>query len=176
MGYSSSDTVSGAISGVNNNGSMDHGWAAYLTLWSAQSTLKSDGTPKINLNQPDMQTLYTQLTPCSTRRGPNSSSPTGKAAALRMVGEASTRPSSAQPATPSAALWTWSAPQTFSWCPPVEEMLLVEEVRPVDEVGPVEQVGRAEEVEPVEEAQSVEAALLADAYPCKIPLPPIPRP
>ena len=41
MGYSSSDTVSGAISGVNNDGSMDHGWAAYLTLWGAESRLSS---------------------------------------------------------------------------------------------------------------------------------------
>ena len=61
MGYSSSDSVSAAISGVATDGSMDHGWAAYLTLWSAESTLKADGTPKINLNQSDMQTLYTQL-------------------------------------------------------------------------------------------------------------------
>ncbi len=61
MGYSSSDSVSAAISGVATDGSMDHGWAAYLTLWSAESTLKSDGTPKINLNQSDMKALYTQL-------------------------------------------------------------------------------------------------------------------
>ena len=62
MGYSSSDSVSGAISGVATDGSMDHGWAAYLTLWSAESTLKADGTPKINLNQSDLPTLYSQLT------------------------------------------------------------------------------------------------------------------
>ena len=61
MGYSSSDAVSGVISGVATDGSMDHGWAAYLTLWSAESTLNADGTPKINLNQTNMQTLYTQL-------------------------------------------------------------------------------------------------------------------
>ena len=61
MGYSSSDSVSGVISGIGTDGSMDHGWAAYLTLWSAESTLKPDGTPKINLNQTDMQTLYSQL-------------------------------------------------------------------------------------------------------------------
>ena len=61
LGYSSSDAVSAAISGVGTDGSMDHGWAAYLTLWSAESTLKSDGTPKINLNQPDLQTLYTAV-------------------------------------------------------------------------------------------------------------------
>ena len=61
MGYSSSDAVTGAISGVATDGSMDHGWAAYLTLWSAESTLSSAGTPKINLNQPNLQTLYNQL-------------------------------------------------------------------------------------------------------------------
>jgi type II secretory pathway component PulK len=61
LGYSSSDAVSGVISGVAQDGSMDHGWAQYLTLWSAESTLKSDGTPKINLNQTDMSTLYSQL-------------------------------------------------------------------------------------------------------------------
>ncbi len=61
LGYSSSDSVSGVISGLGTDGSMDHGWAAYLTLWSAESTLKADCTPKINLNQADMSTLYTQL-------------------------------------------------------------------------------------------------------------------
>ncbi len=62
LGYSSSDSVSGVISGLGTDGSMDHGWAQYLTLWSAESTLNADGTPKINLNQKDMQTLYSQLT------------------------------------------------------------------------------------------------------------------
>ena len=40
---------------------MDHGWAAYLTLWSAESNLKSDGTAKINLNGSDLQKLYNDL-------------------------------------------------------------------------------------------------------------------
>jgi hypothetical protein len=61
MGYSSSDAVTGVISGVATDGSMDHGWAQYLTLWSAESVLSSDGSPKINLNQTDMSALYTQL-------------------------------------------------------------------------------------------------------------------
>jgi DNA uptake protein ComE-like DNA-binding protein len=62
MGYTSSDAVSAAISsGTVTDGAMDHGWAAYLTLWSAESTLKADGTPKINLNQSDLQTLANQL-------------------------------------------------------------------------------------------------------------------
>ena len=61
MGYSTSDSVSSVISGIATDGSMDHGWAQYLTLWSAESVFKSDGTPKINLNQPDMVQLYNQL-------------------------------------------------------------------------------------------------------------------
>ena len=61
LGYSTSDAVTSAISGVETDSSMDHGWAAYLTLWSAESTLKSDGSPKINLNQQNLQTLYQQL-------------------------------------------------------------------------------------------------------------------
>jgi DNA uptake protein ComE-like DNA-binding protein len=62
MGYSSSDSVSGVVSGIGTDGSMDHGWAAYLTMWSAESTLKpSDGTPKINVNQSDLSSLYSEL-------------------------------------------------------------------------------------------------------------------
>ncbi len=61
MGYSTSGSVASAISGVVTDGSMDHGWAQYLTLWSAESVFKSDGTPKINLNQSDMVQLYSQL-------------------------------------------------------------------------------------------------------------------
>ncbi len=59
MGYSSSDSTTGLAA---TDGSMDHGWAPYLTLWSAESTFNpNDGTPKINVNQTDMGTLYTQL-------------------------------------------------------------------------------------------------------------------
>ncbi len=62
MGYSSSDSAGGSLAGINTDGVMDHGWAQYLTLWSAESTLKpSDGTPKTNVNQSDMSTLYSQL-------------------------------------------------------------------------------------------------------------------
>ena len=50
------------MAGVDNSdGSMDHGWAAYFTLYSAESTLKSDGTQKINLNGNDLQQLYSDL-------------------------------------------------------------------------------------------------------------------
>jgi type II secretory pathway component PulK len=46
----------------NSDHSMDRGWAAYLTLYSMESNLQPDGvTPRINLNQTDMQQLYTDL-------------------------------------------------------------------------------------------------------------------
>ena len=52
----------GTLDGVDNSdGSMDHGWAAYFTLYSAESTSKSDGTAKINLNGNDLQKLYNDL-------------------------------------------------------------------------------------------------------------------
>jgi type II secretory pathway component PulK len=53
-----SDTLQGID---NSDGSMNCGWAAYLTLYSAESTLQSDGTPKINLNSSDLQKLHDDL-------------------------------------------------------------------------------------------------------------------
>ncbi len=51
-----------AIEGVDNSdGSMNHGWAAYLTVYSRESTLRADGTPKINLNGTDLKKLYDAL-------------------------------------------------------------------------------------------------------------------
>jgi type II secretory pathway component PulK len=51
-----------ALDGVDNSdGSMDHGWAAYFTLYSAESTLKADGTAKIDLNGSDLKKLYDDL-------------------------------------------------------------------------------------------------------------------
>lgn len=50
------------LEGVDNSdGSMDHGWAAYLTLYSMESNLRQDGTPKINLNGGDLQKLHDDL-------------------------------------------------------------------------------------------------------------------
>lgn len=43
------------------DGSMDRGWAAYLTLYSLESNLRPDGQPKINVNQTDLQQLEEQL-------------------------------------------------------------------------------------------------------------------
>jgi DNA uptake protein ComE-like DNA-binding protein len=62
MGYSGSGSTDGTLTGIDNSdGSMDHGWAAYLTLWSSESTLMGDGSQKINLNDKDLATLYTSL-------------------------------------------------------------------------------------------------------------------
>ncbi len=64
MGLIPASAVSdGNIAGVDNpDGSMDHGWAAYFTLWSAESTLKpTDYTAKINLNGSNLQQLHDDL-------------------------------------------------------------------------------------------------------------------
>ncbi len=45
----------------NSDGSMDHGWAAYLTLYSAESTTSAEGSTKIDLNDNDLQKLYDSL-------------------------------------------------------------------------------------------------------------------
>lgn len=51
-----------AIPNVDNSeGNMGRGWAAFLTLYSYESNLDMYGEPKINLNQSDMETLYTEL-------------------------------------------------------------------------------------------------------------------
>lgn len=42
-------------------GSMDRGWSGYLTLYSAEKNLTSEGLPRIDLNQDDLQTLYESL-------------------------------------------------------------------------------------------------------------------
>lgn len=45
----------------NTDGVMDRGWAAYLTLYSAESTLTPEGEPKINVNGEDLEALHAQL-------------------------------------------------------------------------------------------------------------------
>lgn len=37
------------------------GWASYLTLWSMELNLRSDGTPKIYVNKDDLETLYSEI-------------------------------------------------------------------------------------------------------------------
>ncbi|MCA9166440.1 MAG: general secretion pathway protein GspK [Planctomycetales bacterium] len=46
----------------DSTGSMDLGWAAYLTLYSQEKNVASDGSPRINVNGDDLQTLYDDLT------------------------------------------------------------------------------------------------------------------
>jgi type II secretory pathway component PulK len=48
------------LGGVSD-GSMNQGWAAYLTLYSMEKNVKPDGTPRINLNSNDLQTLFNDL-------------------------------------------------------------------------------------------------------------------
>jgi len=45
----------------STDGTADCGWAPYLTLWSAEVNLRSDGEPKIYVNQDDMEALYQEL-------------------------------------------------------------------------------------------------------------------
>jgi type II secretory pathway component PulK len=43
-------------------GGADRGWSAYLTVYSRERNVAADGTPRIYLNDPDLNTLYTNLT------------------------------------------------------------------------------------------------------------------
>lgn len=45
----------------NRDGVLQQGWAELLTTQSCESTLRSDGRPKINLNQPVLARLYDEL-------------------------------------------------------------------------------------------------------------------
>jgi hypothetical protein len=40
---------------------MDLGWSAYLTLYSMEKNVRSDGTPRINIMQSDLEKLSTEL-------------------------------------------------------------------------------------------------------------------
>lgn len=51
------------IDGVDNtNGTLNRGWAAYLTLDSAESNTRPDGQPKIDVNSNNLEELHQQLT------------------------------------------------------------------------------------------------------------------
>ena len=45
----------------NSNGVMNRGWAAYLTIDSAEKNVRADGTPKINVNMSNLQDLHDQV-------------------------------------------------------------------------------------------------------------------
>lgn len=42
----------------NADGILQRGWSAYLTIFSREINLRSDGTPRININQSDLTALY----------------------------------------------------------------------------------------------------------------------
>lgn len=49
------------IEGVDNSaGLLNRGWAAYLTIDSAEANTRPDGTPKIDINMQDLQELHKQ--------------------------------------------------------------------------------------------------------------------
>ncbi len=45
----------------NSNGVLNRGWAAYLTVDSAEANVRPDGKPKIDVNMDNLQELSTQL-------------------------------------------------------------------------------------------------------------------
>lgn len=45
----------------NTDGSLNSGWASYLTVHSMESTTSEEGETKIDLNQDDLETLYDEL-------------------------------------------------------------------------------------------------------------------
>ncbi len=45
----------------NSDGALNRGWAAYLTLDSAEKNVRADGQPKIDVNMDDLEELHTQL-------------------------------------------------------------------------------------------------------------------
>jgi DNA uptake protein ComE-like DNA-binding protein len=45
----------------NSTGELSGGWASMLTLYSAEANVQPDGTPKINVNGDDLQTLHSQI-------------------------------------------------------------------------------------------------------------------
>lgn len=51
----------------NSNGVLDAGWSADWTLMGAESSFRSNGERKINLNQPDLVALYDQLAQFATQ-------------------------------------------------------------------------------------------------------------
>lgn len=54
-----SESLQQNISGLDSD--MHLGWISYLTLYSKESNLTDDGLPRVNLNNPELDTLYTDL-------------------------------------------------------------------------------------------------------------------
>jgi Type II secretion system (T2SS), protein K len=93
------ESAGAAIEGVDNaDGSMDLGWSAYLTVYSAETNLAADGSQKIDLNAEDLQQLHADLTEalsnsewatyiCAYRQyGPTTINPTQAATATAVGG------------------------------------------------------------------------------------------
>ncbi|MCL6504409.1 MAG: general secretion pathway protein GspK [Pirellulales bacterium] len=51
----------GPVEVDNSSGALNHGWAAYLTLYSQEANLRPDGRPKIDVNASDLEQLHTDL-------------------------------------------------------------------------------------------------------------------
>lgn len=52
----------GALTQLDNSlGQMNRGWSAYFTLYAAERLLNPTGTAKVNINNPDLRTLQTEL-------------------------------------------------------------------------------------------------------------------
>jgi DNA uptake protein ComE-like DNA-binding protein len=61
-GFADPHETGGALpEGIESDGSFDRGWAGMLTLVSAERNIRADGTPRINLNDDDLETLYSDL-------------------------------------------------------------------------------------------------------------------
>lgn len=61
-GFPDDDNSLSNVEGVDNSdGRMNRGWSAYLTLYSLEKNTRPDGSPKIDVNQSDMQKLYEEL-------------------------------------------------------------------------------------------------------------------
>jgi hypothetical protein len=73
----------------------DRGWAAYLTIYSRESNLRPDGTPKINLAEKNLQTLHDELAEVLTDEE------TAFIMAYLIYGPAETQTSNQQNKTPS---------------------------------------------------------------------------
>ncbi len=46
---------------LNGDGYFDRGWSAYLTIYSAERNVQTDGTLRVNVNQQSLPQLYEQL-------------------------------------------------------------------------------------------------------------------
>lgn len=107
----------------NTDGRMDRGWLAYLTLASAESNLRPDGTAKIDINMKDLQELHAQLKDalgldeanfiCALRQGgPDQSQPTeeGAAQAPQEVGDGATPGGTTQTKQPGEIVIDFATP------------------------------------------------------------------